>query len=336
VSRILRPAATLVELLVVTAIIATLVGLVLPAVQKVRGASARVTCQNNLKQIIIAAHHYDSATGLLPPGNDGQMTGALVYLLPYLGETAAYNNWSFRPPMTGSPGFLTYDVDPLDVPLGPVLAGNATRRYGVEPTVRPYLCPAAPRAGSNGVSLFVVPPSVRAGRDYTAGAGLVPGHFQLTWFRPEVYAPANYVAVGGMIRDLPSDPPANQVGTRLRGMFTFRSRTSLAQVPDGTSNTLAFVECAGGPVADRTIGLTWAFGTMDAGTWLCPNPDNPNCRLGTGGVTGDSFAAPCGDHPGGRLNVAYGDGSVRSIPPTISLALYVRLCAMADGVAAVD
>jgi prepilin-type N-terminal cleavage/methylation domain-containing protein len=117
---------TLVELLVVIAIIGILVGLLLPAVQAAREAARRMQCTNNLKQLSLAIHNYESATRYLPPHgggtccsvpqtNNGTLSG-IVMLLPYLEQSALWNTIATAPWQGGEPGSKTFPHPPGNIP----------------------------------------------------------------------------------------------------------------------------------------------------------------------------------------------------------------------------
>jgi prepilin-type N-terminal cleavage/methylation domain-containing protein/prepilin-type processing-associated H-X9-DG protein len=105
-------AVTLIELLVVVAIIGLLVAMLLPAVQSARELARRTQCANNLRQLGLSLHNYESAKKHLPPGGESKIYeaqptwvpnlyrwSALAHLTPYLEESTAYNSLDLTVPL---------------------------------------------------------------------------------------------------------------------------------------------------------------------------------------------------------------------------------------------
>lgn len=201
-----RVGFTLIELLVVIAIIGVLIGLLLPAVQKVREAAARMRCANNLKQLALAVHNYDSTYGVFPPaGGPGNATWCFL-LLPYIEQENLYKTGA------GTPGFF-----------------NASFRNSVPPRgafqyatiVNTYFCPSRPK--TTFVSLFE-PRSNPADPNFEPAGG----------------ACGDYAGNGGDNDQTMNQ--ANAAGTIIRGNANGFAQVNFASITDGTSQTFLFGE----------------------------------------------------------------------------------------------
>jgi len=128
-----RRGFTLIELLVVIAIIAVLIALLLPAVQAAREAARRAQCVNNLKQIGLAMHNYQSSNNCLPPGCKGCCWGTwLIFILPNIEQTSLYNAWN-------TCGNYTTPNGPYDLAFRYAGAANITV---TSTKINAYLCPS--------------------------------------------------------------------------------------------------------------------------------------------------------------------------------------------------
>jgi len=323
-----RSGFTLIELLVVIAIIAVLIGLLLPAVQKIREAAARMSCTNNLKQIGLACHNYDNANGRLPPGADVQGMGPLAKLLPYVEQANQYSLIAFNPapdgpPLQSGPLYSRWFSDPQNRPgsTGATTAPRPPARYGAEGDFKVFLCPSAPTAATDAATGMITCNGV-AGTDYNIAWNGGPVYFVSGNPGAVILGHTNYLASAGDWRNIQNRTDTTK-GVDCHGLFGYyKQKSSIANVPDGTSNTIAFAEAAGGLQGNVTgTGNVWTNFSWAGGVWysaygICPSPaGGSNCpNLATNpGSLGLSVQLAGSVHAGNVCQMAFGDGSVRGV-----------------------
>lgn len=309
-----RSGFTLVELLVVIAIIGILIGMLLPAVQQVREAARRTACKNNLRQLALALHNYESGLMQFPPGyafvngTDFASTGNPVedpsanhlgqawgaFILPQMEQGNLHQQINFR--LSG------FDVANLEARETPI---------------QTFLCPTDVWSIGN----FVV-------RDESATP-------------VERYAAASYCANWGPAS---SDDNLDATPDAAGGPFFRNSRTRFSNITDGTSSTIALGERTNGPILDedgQPIGLpphpnfenVWFGAIRDIDT---PDDDHGHMVL-FDGQFGPNQARGAGADRGvsaphaGLAQFAYMDGSVHTINENISIDIYRALLTMSGG-----
>jgi prepilin-type N-terminal cleavage/methylation domain-containing protein/prepilin-type processing-associated H-X9-DG protein len=340
-----RSAFTLIELLVVIAIIAVLIALLLPAVQSAREAARRAQCTNNLKQIGLALHNYESGNGCFPPAGESTNyspssvgSGSTTPITQFVD-----GGWStFARLMSYMEGGNSYNA--LNFNVKEYNEATGMNFTGASTVVNVYLCPSANRSpgGGNDGADPNDPISVAFGRGY----GYVD------------YGPTCYTDISptGAIVTPGSAVPYRDKTSRQDGLLK-QGKSTIAEVTDGTSNTIAIGEDAGRDprfISPYTEGEMYAGvqapssyyageqgpaggTTMKKRYWRWADPDNafgvsgapnnkfrPQCETAAWlqtGVTGGNNAGANDElfsfHSGG-VNALFGDGSVRFIKESIS------------------
>jgi prepilin-type N-terminal cleavage/methylation domain-containing protein len=249
-----RNAFTLIELLVVIAIIAVLIALLLPAVQAAREAARRVQCTNNLKQLVLSIHNYESSNGCLPaaaqgvrdmPSGGGYFIGICYMnftgyhmIFPYLEQGNAYNATNFS---AGTP----------DPPFGSWFGwSDPSNTTTFQYQIATFICPSAGRVISEDGYTFAYPASL------TVPKGAV----------------TDYLFNGGA--DNYATPPYYNASRR--GPVGFNTATPLAAITDGLSQTFLLGEAVGGNAANRLV----AEGGIGGEARVCVTPTALATSLG--------------------------------------------------------
>lgn len=314
-SRTSKRGFTLIELLVVIAIIAILIGLLLPAVQKVREAAARMSCQNNLKQLGLALHNYANSNNNMFPasritvGTDAKFRSWTPIALPYVEADAVAKQWNES------------------------LKWSSGTNMTVSQTMfKLFMCPSAPGNRKTPTS----PPTLTV--PALAGVNLGPGDYgSVNAIRRRFYT-ANGLAnfPGSQAGATPA------AGDEAVGALQKVIPTPLLGITDGLSNTLLLAEDAGRPnVFQKGFGDT-GVNTADGFGWADPDA---GCSIdgvvpgakGVAWTTGGTCIMNCTNdselfsfHTGG-INATMADGSVRFIRENLNAATLAALVTASGG-----